>query len=174
MFEKAAWFNPWWPFMMCPCRSITPFIIFFEHHHQSISRSLAHVIGHYNWNLKCLYSVLLMVCGHLVTLWHHSCVLVSTHQLRCLPKTIERNTLNFSKFIIIAQCIVVIFRRIFDKDFWQWKIVRFNPAQPQLKWTDISVVLLPSLRTSKPHCQHDGGSPSRISLSKVVPLHTYL
>ena len=45
---------------------------------------------------------------------------------------------NFSKVIIT----VVIYRRICNKDFWQWMILRFNPAPPQLKWTNIPVVAL--------------------------------
>ena len=66
------------------------------------------------------------------------------------------------KVIIIA---VVISRRILNKDIWQWKMLRFNPAQPKLKWKT-SLWLLSkttskcgcALKTSKPHCQHNMGS----------------
>ena len=65
---------------------------------------------------------------------------------------------NFSKVIIT----VVIYRRICNKDFWQWMILRFNPAPPQLKWTNIPVVAFSqNLKTTLLSTQR-----SQISLSK--------
>ena len=74
---------------------------------------------------------------------------------------------NFSKVIIT----VVIYRRICNKDFWQWMILRFNPAPPQLKWTNIPVVAFSqNLKTTLLSTQRSQISLSKVSYQPFCPL----